>query len=78
MAIETATNPKTGEQAAFVDGKWLPITETATNAEGKKAYLIGGKWLSDEPAAPPAPEPVASEGWPSRHCHGLCCRLRLS
>lgn len=61
MAIETATNPKTGEQAAFVDGKWLPITETATNAEGKKAYLIGGKWLTDEPAAPPAPEPVASE-----------------
>lgn len=61
MAIETATNPKTGEQAAFVDGKWLPITETATNAEGKKAYLIGGKWLIDEPAAPPAPEPVTSE-----------------
>ncbi len=61
MAIETATNPKTGEQAAFVDGKWLPITETATNAEGKKAYLIGGKWLTDEPAAPPAPEPVTSE-----------------
>lgn len=51
MAIETATNPKTGEQAAFVDGKWLPITETATNAEGKKAYLIGNKWLIDEPAA---------------------------
>jgi hypothetical protein len=61
MAIETATNPKTGEQAAFVDGKWLPITETATNAEGKKAYLIGGKWITDEPAAPPAPEPVTSE-----------------
>lgn len=61
MAIETATNPKTGEQAAFVDGKWLPITETATNAEGKKAYLIGGKWITDEPAAPPAPEPMASE-----------------
>lgn len=61
MAIETATNPKTGEQAAFVDGKWLPITETATNAEGKKAYLIGGKWITDEPAAPPASEPVASE-----------------
>jgi hypothetical protein len=62
MAIETATNPKTGERAALVDGKWLPIEDTATNAEGKKAYRIGGKWMLDEPP-PAAPElaPAVSE-----------------
>jgi len=62
MAIETATNPKTGERAALVDGKWLPIEDTATNAEGKKAYRIGGKWMLDEPPpAAPEPAPAVSE-----------------
>lgn len=55
MAIETATNPKTGEQAALVNNQWLPIEETATNKEGKKAYRIGGKWMVDEPTPVPAP-----------------------
>ena len=57
MAIETATNPKTGEQAALVNNQWLPIEETATNKEGKKAYRIGGKWMVDEPTPAPAAAP---------------------
>jgi hypothetical protein len=60
MALETATNPDTGERVALVNGQWQPIAQTATNKEGKKAYLVGNKWLTDEPA--PAPEPApASE-----------------
>jgi hypothetical protein len=60
MAFETATNPDTGERVALVNGQWQPIAQTATNKEGKKAYLVGEQWLTDEPV--PAPEPApASE-----------------
>lgn len=56
MALETATNPETGERVALVDGQWRPITDTATNKEGVKAYLVGDKWVSDVPLPAPAPE----------------------
>lgn len=60
MAIKTATNPDTGERVALVDGEWLPIAKSATNAEGAKAYLVNGSWLTDTaPAAKPAPAPAA-------------------
>jgi hypothetical protein len=55
MALETATNPETGERIALVDGQWRPITDTATNKEGVKAYLVNNKWVSDAPL-PAAPE----------------------
>lgn len=55
MALETATNPETGERIALVDGQWRPITDTATNKEGVKAYLVNNKWVSDIPL-PAAPE----------------------
>ena len=55
MALETATNPETGERIALVDGQWRPITDTATNKEGIKAYLVGDRWVSDIPL-PAAPE----------------------
>lgn len=55
MALETATNPETGEQIALVNGQWRPITDTATNKEGVKAYLVNNKWVSDVPL-PAAPE----------------------
>lgn len=48
MALETATNPNTGERVALVNGQWQPIAQTATNKEGKKAYLVGEQWLTDE------------------------------
>jgi hypothetical protein len=58
MALQTATNPTTGERVVLVGDQWQPITQSATNKQGVKAYLVGGNWLTDEPAAPseiPAP-----------------------
>jgi hypothetical protein len=51
MALQTATNPQTGERVALVGDAWQPILQSATNKEGVKAYLIGDKWLTDTPAA---------------------------
>ena len=50
MPLQTATNPKTGERVALVGDTWQPITQSATNKEGVKAYLIGDKWLTDDTA----------------------------
>jgi hypothetical protein len=56
MAIQTATNPQTGERVALVGGVWQPIVQTATNKAGAKAYLVGSEWLVDDTVAPkPAP-----------------------
>jgi len=60
MALETATNPETGEQIALVNGQWRPIAQTATNKEGVKAYLVDDKWLSDIPLPASAPEKAAA------------------
>lgn len=60
MALQTATNPTTGERVALVGDQWQPITQSATNKQGAKAYLVGGKWLTDEGAAEPAPAPEVS------------------
>jgi hypothetical protein len=48
MALQTATNPETGERLALVGDAWQPIKQSATNKEGVKAFLIGDKWLVDE------------------------------
>lgn len=56
MALKTATNPTTGESVVEIDGAWQPITQSATNPEGVKAYLVGGKWLTDT-EAPAASQP---------------------
>jgi len=53
MALQTATNPQTGERVALVGDAWQPILQSATNKEGVKAYLIGDKWLTDTPANEP-------------------------
>ena len=51
MALQTATNPQTGERVALIGNSWKPITQSATNKEGVKAYLVDNKWLTDTPAA---------------------------
>jgi hypothetical protein len=48
MALQTATNPTTGERVALVGDQWQPITQSATNKQGVKAYLVGGNWLTDD------------------------------
>ena len=58
MALQTATNPTTGERVALVGDQWQPITQTATNKQGVKAYLVGGNWLTDEPTAAPSEIPA--------------------
>jgi hypothetical protein len=56
MAIQTATNPKTGERIALINGSWVPFTQSATNDQGQKAFLVGGKWVTDGPVEAPAPQ----------------------
>lgn len=58
MALQTATNPTTGERVVLVGDQWQPIAQSATNKQGVKAYLVGDKWITDEGAKPseiPAP-----------------------
>ena len=56
MSLQTATNPTTGERVVLVGDQWQPITQTATNKQGAKAYLVGGNWLTDDaPTASVAP-----------------------
>lgn len=62
MALQTATNPTTGERVVLVGDQWQPITQSATNKEGAKAYLVNGKWLTDEAATPPATPPSGIPG----------------
>ena len=54
MALQTATNQETGESVVLVGNEWKPITQTATNDKGGKAYLVGNEWMTDD-AAPAAP-----------------------
>jgi hypothetical protein len=61
MALQTATNPETGERLALVGDAWQPIKQSATNKEGVKAYLIGDKWLTDTPAEPETRANVGAE-----------------
>ena len=61
MTLQTATNPDTGERVALVDGEWKPITQSATNAEGAKAYLVGGSWVVDDRATPAPKQEAKTE-----------------
>lgn len=48
--MKTATNPDTGETVVLVGDQWQKAEKTATGEGGAKAYLVGGQWMSDEPA----------------------------
>jgi len=62
MAIQTATNPQTGERVVLVGEEWQPITQTATNKAGVKAYLAGNQWIVDDaPVAKAASKAVEPE-----------------
>jgi len=55
MALQTATNPQTGERVVLIGNEWKPFSQTATNSEGVKAYLVNGSWFVEPAAAPAAP-----------------------
>jgi hypothetical protein len=69
--VQTATNRKTGERIALIDGTWVPITKTASNPKtGGRLGLAGDTWvpLNDKaasalamPPATPTPPPAAQE-----------------
>jgi phosphopantetheinyl transferase (holo-ACP synthase) len=65
MTLQTATNPDTGERVALVDGEWKPITQSATNAEGVKAYLVGGSWVVDDRVTPAPKQEAKAEAKPA-------------
>ena len=55
MPVTTATNPQTGERVVLVDGAWMPLDSTATGPNGSKAFLAGGRWITDDTPPPPQP-----------------------
>jgi hypothetical protein len=61
MAIQTATNPQTGETVALVNGQWVPVGQTATNDRGQKAYLVNNNWIMDEPSDATRKSTIGSE-----------------
>lgn len=63
MSLQTATNPTTGERVVLIGDQWKPITQSATNKEGVKAYLVDNKWVTDNtPAAAPSEIPAPRTG----------------
>jgi|GEM_PF-4087408 len=58
MGIQTATDPQTGKTVALINGAWEPVSDTATNNVGAKAYLVRDKWVVDEPVAEKQPQKV--------------------
>ena len=61
MALQTATNPDTGERVVLVGDAWQPIEKSATNESGAKAYLAGGKWHTEDMASEGIPKPRTPE-----------------
>lgn len=61
MALQTATNPDTGERVVLIGNAWQPIEKSATNESGTKAYLTGGKWHTEDIASEGMPKPRTPE-----------------
>jgi dUTPase len=62
MALQTATNPQTGQRLALVNGQWVPFTESATNPEtGEKAVLVNGQWITSGQTTEQQPTPPKEE-----------------
>lgn len=57
MPLQYATNPETKETVVLVNGQWTKADQVAADPSGAKAYLVGGKWLSDQAGPPPGSVP---------------------
>lgn len=44
---QLAENPDTGEKAVLIHNQWQKVDQIAANDKGEKAYLVGGKWITD-------------------------------
>lgn len=63
MELQTATNPKTGEVVVLVNNQWVKAESVASNEAGEKAYLVGGKWITDSGESKlPAPAKTTAVG----------------
>lgn len=65
MAYQTATNPGTGEKIVLIGDQWTPYTQSATNAQGAKAFLVNNQWLTEEAPAAPAQTEIPAARRPS-------------
>jgi hypothetical protein len=55
--MQVATNPRTNETAVLVGDKWQRVEQIAQDPSGRKAYLVGGQWMSDQGEAANLPSP---------------------
>lgn len=55
MPLQTATNPDTGETMVLVGSSWQKVDQTASK-NGEKAYLVSGKWLTNDAPKPSLPQ----------------------
>ena len=46
--MQTATNPDTGEKVVLIGSEWKPFTQSATNSQGVKAFLVNNQWMTGE------------------------------
>ena len=65
MAYQTATNPSTGEKIVLIGDQWSPYTQSATNAQGTKAFLVNNQWLTEDAPAAPAQTEIPAARRPS-------------
>lgn len=54
MTLQVGENPETGETLVLVGDQWQKAEQTADNDKGEKAYLVGGKWLTQDAFNAPA------------------------
>jgi hypothetical protein len=57
--MQTATNPDTGEKVVLIGSEWKPFTQSATNPQGVKAFLVNNQWMTGE--GMPAPRTASTQ-----------------
>jgi len=79
--MQTATNPNTGEKVVLIGSEWKPFTQSATNPQGVKAFLVNNQWMTGEgmPSARQSVDqfgiPVTISATPAPQPPGLMDRL---
>lgn len=63
---EVTHNPKTGQYAVLDGGEWKIAADVRSHSDGRRAYLVGDKWVvDDKPTAKaadaPKPKPLTND-----------------